>query len=364
MLSFYMPTKVIFEKHAIKNHPTVFNSLGKHALIVMGKHSAYENGAFKDIVEVLNNANVSYEVFDRITENPSLELLDQCADFAREFEISFIIAIGGGSPLDAAKGIAVLINNPHTKAKELLEPNHFRGVPLVAIPTTAGTGSETTPYAIFTDHQHKTKVNYKCNVFPDYAIIDTTYYKSMPLNTLRSTAVDALTHMVEGYLAKRANPMSDFIAEKTMETWAKAKQGLIIGDVDEAEFEALVLSSTYAGMVIAQTGTSLPHGLGYNLTYFHNVPHGKATAVFMGELLKIHQNKVKVDKILSLLDFDSIQSLKDFLNILIGEITIEEVHVNQYVNNMNENKAKLLNHPYDVTAMELEQMIRGSLKIV
>jgi alcohol dehydrogenase len=350
---YFMPTQIIFGKEVIKNNSSLFKEYGSKAMIVTGKNSAKKNGSLDDILEVLNINGIDYCIFDEIEENPSLETVEKGANLGKKEKIDFIIAIGGGSPLDAAKAINILVANEDATIEDLYILKAMKLLPAIAVATTAGTGSETTPYAILTNHQKKTKVNIVHKVFFDVAFLDPKYMMNMPLSITINTALDALSHLVEGYLTVKANLFSDTWAEKGLKLFAEC-----IDDLKKENFtyelrEKLILISTIAGVVIAQTGTSLPHGMGYHLTYFHNIAHGRANALLMKAYLEIYPNKERVDNILTCLGFKNLEELGKFIDDLLGEkekVTKEEI--NAYAEDMVTNDLKLKNHPGKVTKKE------------
>lgn len=223
---YLMPTKILFGQGVIKKNASLFKEYGKKALIVTGKHSAKKNGSLDDILEVLKRNGIAYSIFDEIEENPSLETVEKGADFGKKEKIDFIIAIGGGSPLDAAKAINLLIANEDSSKEDLYILKPMKTLPGIAVPTTAGTGSETTPYAILTNHQKKTKINIVHKVFFDLALLDPEYMMAMPEAITINTALDALSHLVEGYLTVKANLFSDIWAEKGLNLFSECMDAL------------------------------------------------------------------------------------------------------------------------------------------
>ena len=149
-MRFYMPTQVIMEDNCIANNSALIKSFGKKAMLVTGKSSAIKNGSQADVVKVLNENGQEYVVYNDIMTNPTVECAYEGAAFAKENKVDFVIAIGGGSPMDAAKAIALLARQD-IKKEELFAGNYTNDVlPMIFIPTTAGTGSEVTPYSILT----------------------------------------------------------------------------------------------------------------------------------------------------------------------------------------------------------------------
>ncbi len=359
---FYMPTKIITEKNAIKNHSAGLCQLGKRTLIITGKNSSKNNGSLQDLVEALQSLNIFYMVFDDVEENPSLETVDKITVLGRENNIDFLIGLGGGSPIDAAKAAAVLIKNPSSSIEDLTLSPMLASLPLVAIPTTAGTGTEVTPYAILTNHKLQTKHGIAQKVFPILAFLDASYLMSTPKDVTINTAVDALCHLIEGYLSANANIISDGLAEKGLKLFGECINELEKDVLDFNIRETLLLTSSIAGIVITQAGTSLPHGMGYALTYNKGIPHGKATGVFLKAYMNFCSDKAKVKNILNLLNFNTLDDFGDFLQRALGEpIALSDEELYNFASAMSNNNAKLKSHPSPVTADDILDIYRSSL---
>ncbi|NDL66521.1 iron-containing alcohol dehydrogenase family protein [Anaerotalea alkaliphila] len=361
MEQFYMPTKICFQDNVVEEMKQELAKLGSSALVVTGQQSAFLNGSYMDVKNALESAGVHHYIFSEVEENPSIQILERAMALFHTYPVDFVIGVGGGSAIDTAKALAVLLKNRQMKPEDLFLNPDLEALPVVAVPTTAGTGSETTPYAVFTDDSQRTKMNFKCRVFPKMALVDVRYFMDIPVHITNSTAVDSLSHIIEGYLVKKANSYSDAIAEQALNHWALASGDLLLRNYTKEMRTHLIHASTWAGVVISQTGTSLPHGLGYHLTYYHNISHGKATALFLGELLNHHQDRKKVDKILSSLGVASVQEFKNRIVQLVGQVEISYQEAADYAQNMYRNKGKLANHPYEVTEEELLDMILKSL---
>ncbi|WP_298836405.1 iron-containing alcohol dehydrogenase family protein [Clostridium sp.] len=363
-INYYMPTKIILDKEVVLKNSNLFSSYGKKALIVTGKTSSIINGSLKDVTNALEKEGVVYSVFNNVEENPSLETVEAIAKLGKSQNANFIIGIGGGSPIDSAKAAGVLINNPNASIHNLFDSPSLNSIPVIAIPTTAGTGTETTPYAILTDNEIKTKHGICQKVFPQYALLDVKYLMSLPENITINTSIDALSHLIEGYLSSKSNIISDALAEKGLKLF-----GECLNMIKEKEFtyvvrEKLMLASSIAGMVIAQSGTSLPHGMGYALTYFHNIPHGKANGILLKSYLQFSENKHRVRKILYLLTIENLDELGDFLNDMLGSIdNISYKDICSYAETMALNKDKLKNHPTPVKKEDILKMYKDSLNL-
>lgn len=361
-INFYMPTKVLMGKNIVTNSADLLKQYGNKALIVTGKHSSKANGSLEDVKEALRLAEINYEVFDKIEENPSLETIEFGAILGKEANVNFVIGIGGGSPLDASKAIAIMIKNPKLTKETVLTSDKLEALDVIAVPTTAGTGSETTQYSIVTVHKEKTKKNLGQSVFPKLALLDASYMNNMSTNTTINTAIDAFSHLVEGYLNINSNFLTDSIAEKALKVWGECIDALVKEEFTFEIREKLMVSSTIAGMVIAQTGTSLPHGMGYSLTYFKGVPHGIANGCLYKEYLKVFKNREKVNNIWRVLGLESYAELEKLLEKLTKvNIEITEDEIKEYTDGMWNNKAKLKNHTEEITYDEIYNIYKNSL---
>lgn len=360
-MKYYMPTRIIDEKDVVKNNPQVFTNYGKKALIVTGRNSAKLNGSLKDVTAVLSAQKIDYAIFDEVIENPPVDTIVAGAQAGSGCD--FIIGIGGGSPIDAAKAIGVLLKNGYDDAyKVLLETPMLSSLPIIAIPTTAGTGTETTPYAILTDHKKKTKSNYSSRIFPEYALIDVKYFMSMPAHVLKNTCVDALTHLVESYMNKNATVYSDYIALEGIRLWGTVKDELLKDGVNEKAMQVFINASSLAGMAISQTGTSLPHGMGYALTYNHQIEHGRANGLLMTAYLEVCKDVAKVEAIIRNLGFDSLDTMGQYVEGLLGTLALSDQDIQVYSQQMMANAGKLKNHPNQVVLEDILQIYKKSVE--
>lgn len=360
---YYMPTEVFFGKDIINKKAELFLNYGKKAFIITGRNSSKRNGSLDDVINILKERNIHYCIFNEIEENPSLETVEKAADIGKREEVDFIIGIGGGSPIDAAKGIGILIGNKDLHIEKLFSKDQFESIPIIAIPTTAGTGTEVTPYAIFTDHKLKTKRNFSQKVFPKVALLDPKYLMTTSESVTINTAVDALSHLIEGYLTVNANFLSDAAAEKGMKLFGQCMKALENREFTYEIREKLLLVSTLGGMVIAQTGTSLPHGMGYPLTYFKDVPHGKANGILLKEYLNLCSDKEKVNNIFMCMGLRNLEEFGAFIEKIIDkDIIVDKEEINQYAEAMVSNEAKLKNHPDKVTKKDILKIYTDSVK--
>ena len=315
--SFFMPTKMIFGQDVVKEAGAGL-ALGKKALIVTGRSSARLSGALGDVLSVLPGEHV---IFDQVENNPSIETAIKGGRLAKEEGCDYVLAIGGGSPLDAAKVMAVLAVNDAHPLDLYKDRWKNRALPIVAIPTTAGTGSEVTQYAVLTIAEEETKRGLGGpDLFPQVAYLDPRYTESLPLDVTIDTAVDALSHLVESYLSQRATAASDLPALQGIALWGTTVPALRQKAVDKDTRSALLLASSLGGIAIAQTGTTLVHALGYSLTYYDGLPHGRANAVCMKAYLEYTRLVApqRVDTVLELLELPSLGAFGDLMDELFA----------------------------------------------
>ena len=367
-MRFYVPTDIYVEKDCVKNHAQNLLAIGKRAFIMTGRTSAKKNGSLNDVTAGLDAGHVPYQVFDQVEENPSTDTVGNAAQQAREFGADYIIGIGGGSAIDAAKAAALLLANPNVLADNLHKApdkllNH---VPVVAVPTTCGTGSETTPVAIITNHKIHLKKSIPHRIFPALALVDGKYLASAKKTLIINTAVDALAHMVESILNVYSNTFNRMYPEYGLKLWGEFKDSLLSdAPVDESLYEKLMLTSTIAGMSIAHTSTSVPHGMSYDLTLHQNVPHGPAVGYFLAAYVEVCEKKVPEDvkRILALLGLKNTADFTKMLDKLIGKCKVSREMRDQFAAAMKVNRSKLGLVPGGITPEEVDFIYDKSLTL-
>ncbi len=335
--SYLMPVKVIMGKGCINNNPQVFSSDWKKAIIVTGRNSAKINGAENDICRVLATCGIEWDIFDRVEPNPSVENVRKGAMAAKEAKADFVIGIGGGSPMDAAKAIAFLATNDVGDNDLFSSTFENRPLPIIAVPTTAGTGSEVTQYSIITVPEEKTKKNLgDVTLFPEVAFLDAAYMEKLPYDITVNTAVDALSHSVESYLSKRCNNMSSFIALEAMSVLGECLEVLIKKEKISFDIrEKLLFASMLGGIAISQTGTTAVHAMGYSLTCMNKIDHGKANGLLLYEFLKFVEpdNSEKIKNIIMALRVNDMNALEALFVKLIGTYKVlSDDDLEQYAN--------------------------------
>ncbi len=353
-------TKVIFGKDCIKQNRQVLSVYGKKALIVTGKKSGKESGALDDVADALSAEGIAFDIYDRVENNPSLDNVAEGGAMARNCGADFIIGIGGGSPLDASKAVAVLAAN-EMEPKELFT-NKFKSAPLpiLAVPTTAGTGSEITPYCILTRSDLQTKMSFGNDAtFPRIAFMDAGYTESLPWAVTVNTAVDALSHAVEGYLGRRSTPVSDIFAVEAVKSFGECLPNLMDNRIDLSVREKLLYAAMLGGMVISHTGTTIVHGMGYNLTYFMDIPHGKANGFLMKEYFKFNYGsaKEKIDRIFNCLNVSDVEEFGRIMDVLLPDrpkLSREEI---EQFSSLTMQQRSTLNNIREVSKPDVEEIL-------
>lgn len=387
-MNFFMPTKVYNNWFVVWEHAEEMSSLGTKALLVTGRHSAEVCGALDDVVDALTKFHTDYCVFSEVEENPSMETVIKARDYGLQEGADFVIGIGGGSPLDAAKAIALMLANPQESASFLYDKeaaSHFNAavmqpvsdktrigvLPVVAIPTTCGTGSEVTGVSVLTIHAKKTKGSIPFKIFPVLSLVDPKYLAFASDTLICNTAVDALAHLFESYLNTNATDYSRMCVDAGLQVWAKSREALLglaknsedgqDSELTVPDLDHLMRASTFAGMAIAHTGTAIPHALSYEVTYGLGIPHGKACGLFLPGYL-VEACAEDWAYLLSAAGFvdeqghPSLRSLQTFLDTVCGETTLPRDFLEADVAHLLQNEAKLALAPFPMNEQVLNRI--------
>jgi acetaldehyde dehydrogenase/alcohol dehydrogenase len=307
MLWFRTPSKVFFKNgclsKALEELKTVYDR--KRVLVVTDKF-LYQSGFSKKITTVLDNLGIQTEVFSDVAPDPTLACAEEGAKLCASYMPDAIIALGGGSPMDAAKIMWVLYEHPDANFQDMAMdfmdirkrivtfPKMGTKAMLVCVPTTAGTGSEVTPFAIITDQRDGTKypiTDYE--LMPTMAIIDSDLMRDIPKGLTRASGIDALTHSMEAYASTYATVFTDGIAKEAIQeifTWLpRAYKNL--GNDPEAR-EHMAHAATMAGMAFANAFLGIDHSLGHKLGAYHHLPHGVCVSLLLQEVMKFNAGEV------------------------------------------------------------------------
>ncbi|MBR1862523.1 MAG: iron-containing alcohol dehydrogenase [Ruminococcus sp.] len=355
-MRYFMPTLLYSEENCVMGHAAELAALGRHALIVTGKSSSRKNGSLEDVINALSSQGRDYTVFDRVEENPSVETVMECRDLGIACGADMVIGVGGGSPLDAAKAAALMMRHPDKGWEFMYESDENDRVPLAAVPTTCGTGSEVTAVSVITRHDLGTKGSIRQKLFPDLALSDGKYLLNAPASVIRNTAVDALSHLLESGLNSGADDFSDMTVFAGLDMWKRCRP-YIEGekDLDGRAAQMLMNASSFAGMAIAQHGTAVPHALSYLLTYEGGIPHGAAVGAFQAGYMSF-ADADRQKALLSAAGLGDCEELRDLINRLCPVSVSREI-LEKTAQVVLANPAKLATSPYPIDEKTMAKII-------
>lgn len=272
-----------FGKGAIQHIPEeVTKRQLKKALIVTDK-GLVKAGLLAKITDLLEANQLAYEVYDEIVPNPTVAVVKKGIEVYQASQADYLLALGGGSSMDTAKAIGIIINNPEFSDVVSLEgvaPTKHPSVPILAIPTTSGTAAEVTINYVITDEEKKRKfVCVDVHDIPAVAFVDSEMMLGMPKALAAATGMDALTHAIEGYITKAAWEMTDMLHLKAIEIIAHSLRASVEGDLKGRE--EMALGQYIAGMGFSNVGLGLVHGMAHPLGAWYDTPHGVANAILL-----------------------------------------------------------------------------------
>ena len=281
--TFSVPQNIIVGKGSLAKLPEVAEkSGGKKAFIISGPH-LNKMGIVQSCVDALKAKGIESSVFTETEGNPSVETVDKASAAYKESGADFIVALGGGSPMDVAKAVGVVARYGGS-ITEYEGADKVPGdiIPLIAVPTTAGTGSEVTAFSVITDHSR----NYKLTVFsykliPSYAILDAKLLTTAPASVAAACGIDAMVHALEAYISTAASPFSDAMAEKALELIGANIRCYVAnrGDIEAAE--NMLVGSLFAGIAFSWARLGDVHAMSHPVSAYFNVPHGVANAILL-----------------------------------------------------------------------------------
>ena len=320
-IRFYLPTRVIFGEETVNEIGQEAIRLGKKALLVTGRESMRKLGITSRVEGLLIDSGVKVVIYEKVEPEPSIQTVNEGGMLARSENCDLIIGLGGGSVLDASKGIAVITTQEGsiTEVIESKDKNQFfakrKILPVLAIPTTSGTGSEVTPFALFTDKKERRKKPLGHPVlYPKCAIIDPDLMMGMSPKLAAITGIDALGHAVEAYISRNANFLSDMFAKEAIHLISENLLRAIRDRGDREAQKNMALASTLAGIANAQAGTVAGHAMAVALGGYLGISHGIAVGLFLPFVLDLNKS-VCPDKIAQVMKM----FIKDTQEISINE---------------------------------------------
>ena len=281
-----------FGPGARKELPGVVERLGfKKALVVTDK-GLMQFGVAKMVLDVMDEAGIAYDIFDDVKPNPTVTNVKSGIEACQKAEADFIVAIGGGSSMDTAKGIGIVVNNPEFSdivSLEGIADTKKKSLPIIALPTTAGTAAETTINYVIIDESRQAKmVCVDPNDIPVCAIIDAELMYSLPKGLTAATGMDAMTHAIEGLITKAAWEMSDMFELKAIEMIHKYLPMAVNDPKNPEGRNGMAVAQYIAGMAFSNVGLGVDHGMAHPLSALFDVPHGVACAMLLPTVMRFN----------------------------------------------------------------------------
>ncbi|MGO5019020.1 iron-containing alcohol dehydrogenase [Roseburia faecis] len=281
--NFSVPQDITVGKGSLAKLPEIAKKLGgSHAFIISGPHLA-KMGLVEKAADYLKTVDIKTDAFTEIEANPSVATVEKATEKFKESGADFIVAFGGGSPMDVAKAVGVVAKyggsiTEYEGAHKVPGPI----IPLIAIPTTAGTGSEVTAFSVITDHSRDYKLTvFSYELLPAYAILDAELITTAPASVAAACGIDAFIHAEEAYISTAASPFSDAMAEKAMALIGKNIRRFVANRGDMEAAEAMMVGSLFAGIAFSFARLGNVHAMSHPVSAFFNVPHGVANAVLL-----------------------------------------------------------------------------------
>ncbi len=275
-------------KGAIGAIPDEIKARGFKKAFVASDPDLIKFGVSKKVTDILEAAGIEYVMFSEIKPNPTIENVQAGVEAYKAAGADCIVAIGGGSSMDTAKAIGIIINNPEfadVRSLEGVAPTTNKCVPIIAVPTTAGTAAEVTINYVITDAEKNRKmVCVDVHDIPVVAVVDPDMMASMPKGLTAATGMDALTHAIEGYITKGAWELSDMFHIKAIEIIAKSLRGAV-ENTDEGR-EGMALGQYVAGMGFSNVGLGIVHSMAHPLGALYDTPHGVANAILLPTIME------------------------------------------------------------------------------
>ncbi|MBR4927671.1 MAG: lactaldehyde reductase [Alphaproteobacteria bacterium] len=275
---------------AVKEVVTEAKSRGFKKALIVTDSDLVKFGVVKKVTDLLDGSGLPYDIYDKVKANPSVDVVKMGVEAFKASGADYLIAIGGGSPQDTAKGIGIIINNPEFADVVSLEgvaPTKNKAVPMIAIATTAGTAAETTINYVITDEEKRRKfVCVDPHDIPVVAIVDPDMMSTMPKGLTAATGMDALTHAIEGYTTLGAWELADTLNLKAIELIARSLRDAVNNDPKGRT--DMALGQYVTGMAFSNVGLGVVHGMAHPLSAFYDTPHGIANAVLLPYIMEFN----------------------------------------------------------------------------
>lgn len=334
-------------------------------LVVTGRNSVKATGVIERLGVLIKDRE--WKHYDDIEPEPTYEVAQRLVDFVRDYRPDVVVAIGGGSVLDVSKLSAAMRDNPG-EVRDLIgvkEPFERKGAFIVAVPTTSGSGSEVTPFCVIMDRERKKKAPVTSRFcYPDVALDDPKLTYSCPKQVTVNAGVDALSHCIEAFLSKRANPITERFSLEGIKLCFRYLKNAV--ENDALARNKMMLASLYGGLAISNAGAGLVHQLGHSLTFLRGYPHGYTMGLFLVPVLEFYGESIR-DRLNVLEGYLGLRHFVAFLARFLRELGIPEVSQLQLteeereaaVNFVLSRKSIFEVLPVKVTREDIENLLGG-----
>lgn len=281
--NFSIPQNIEFGVGSLKKIPTILKEIGTEHVLLVSDHGLERIGVVKKVCDIIEQSGIKCTTYLEVIPNPTIEIVNEATALYKECGAGCLVALGGGSPMDVAKAVGVLAEfGGEITDYEGLHKVPGAIAPMIAIPTTAGTGSEVTASAVITDVER----NYKLSVIsyeivPKYAVLDPELIMTAPAAIAASCGIDALIHAMEAYVSLFATPFSDAMAEKAMELIGANIRQFVANRKNEDAASAMMIGCNFAGIAFAWAKLGNVHAMSHPVSAYFHVPHGVANAVIL-----------------------------------------------------------------------------------
>ncbi|NYB72963.1 iron-containing alcohol dehydrogenase [Sedimentibacter hydroxybenzoicus DSM 7310] len=370
---FGSPVPIYFGENCVKNNGGVFKGSGNKGFIITSKFIAgYKNLALAETEEALKSENIEYAVNDEVIENPTVENVAHITEAVRKFNPDFIVAVGGGSVIDAAKAVSCLLPHEGEDPYKVFfgewvsygSTKNECSIPVFSIPTTAGTGAEVTGNAVLTRADTDTKLTTAQFLVSEAAFLDARYIKESPYFLLDTGAMDALAHGMETYVNVKSSYLNRAVAEIGFKLFSEFKDKLLNKTMDGEDYERMMLASTVQGMAFMQAGTTLPHGMSYPLSHHKGVNHGLGCAIFLGEYIRSFKDRSIVQPIVEMCGFRTVEEFAEYVKTITNRdvnIEVSEKELSDWADEFASLDFRLARHPEPINRDEIYRIYRDSL---
>ena len=368
------PTKIVFGQNSFDRLKAYLLDLNikREILLVTGQNFIKKHGFLVQLHRMLYDKSIHH--FDKVSPNPNQEDICQGIQFVGNTEIELVIALGGGSVLDAGKAIAILLKNPGSLNEYLQGERKItqRGIPVIAIPTTAGTASEVTCWATIWDMERKNKYSLSHQwMFPEYAIVDPALTVPMPRTLTAMTGMDALTHAIESCWSLNSQPISDVFALRAIRLIRNNIQKACDKPEDMTARTNMALASLFAGLAFNNTRTAACHSLSYPMTFHFGIPHGLAVSITLKEVIK-YNNRIVPEKVKQIVEEFGESSVEGFIKAIgelmvsiglptkLRDLKLREEDLNVLIKD-SINPERMKNNPANLTEVDIRTILKNVL---